>query len=232
MRDHPALSFPQSLLASPPCPPSFSSAGSQLTQAARAFAALTDPGDRNAEILQLGQQAGLVLTHGADDLDPHFANPEGSTTQCGQEVTRWLSDELAARVSILCTACEHAATALRDGPAEAPQDLIRVHHFDSTAAVREAANRDEIADEDVIVVPSEDVVGFVVVAYAVAITKSSGSLPHLPRPARDYAGGSYLDSVLIAEREARALGLPLRDVPPAADHTHLATRPYAGPATA
>ncbi|MFF4292137.1 hypothetical protein ACFY0N_00605 [Streptomyces vinaceus] len=242
MRDHQALSFTQHLLASPPCPPSYSTAG--LTRAAQAFAALTEPGDRNEEILRLGEQAGLVLTHGGDDFDPHFADPSGTTTRCGQDVTRWLSDELAAQVSILCPACEQAATEPRETPEPTPEpearrDLIRVHHFASTDAVREAANRDEIADEDVIVVPAEGVVGFVVVAYAVAITVNAGSLPHLHRPAREYAGGEWIESVTVAEREARALGLALRDerlagssVPRAANHDRLATRPYAGPATA
>ncbi|MFD6935254.1 hypothetical protein ACFWAP_03730 [Streptomyces goshikiensis] len=241
MRDHPALSAIQTLMASPPCPPSYSTAG--ITRAAQAFAALTDTGTRNAEIFQLGEQAGLVLAHGGDDFDPHFADPSGTTTRCGQDAARWLNEELAARVSVLCPACEESATGQAEAPEPTPEpegrrrrNLIHVHHFASTQAVREAANRNEIADEDVIVVPTEGVVGFVVVAYAVAITAKAGSLPHLHRPAREYAGGEWIESVMVAEREARALGLALRDerpaesdVPRAADHIHLATRPYAGP---
>ncbi|MFF4388563.1 hypothetical protein ACFY0G_17550 [Streptomyces sp. NPDC001552] len=115
----------------------------------------------------------------------------------------------------LAAASPLAAAALAFGDlveaTDARRDLIRVHHFDTSQAAREAADLDLIADEDVVVIPSEGVVGFMVVAYAAAVTEARGALFHLSKPARDYAGGAYIDSVLIAEREARALGLPLRD---------------------
>lgn len=91
---------------------------------------------------------------------------------------------------------------------------IRVHRFDSTEDVRAAANRDEIGDGDVFVVEPERVTGFLVVTLPVAITEERGSVLHLNRPAREYAAGEWVDSVVVAERESRALGFLLRDEDP------------------
>ncbi|MFD3609016.1 hypothetical protein ACFWXA_13245 [Streptomyces atroolivaceus] len=82
---------------------------SPLIAAARAFASFVEPGDRNAEIAQLGDRAGLVLVHSPDDFDPHFARPDKGMTVCAQQVYRVLNTEMAARVSVLCTACETTA---------------------------------------------------------------------------------------------------------------------------
>ncbi|MFC8887222.1 hypothetical protein ACFT54_09925 [Streptomyces cinereoruber] len=84
-------------------------------RAARDFTATVTASDgRNAEIRALADAAGLALVHGGDDFDPHFARPDAGTTQCAQEVTRWLPEELAARVSLLCPTCERAARLRRD----------------------------------------------------------------------------------------------------------------------
>ncbi|MET9321949.1 hypothetical protein ABZX75_17405 [Streptomyces sp. NPDC003038] len=88
---------------------------------------------------------------------------------------------------------------------------IRVHHFGTTQAAREAADRDEIADGDVIVVDAEQVVGFLVIAFPAAITDERGTFPHLTKPGRDYMGEDYMDSMVVAEREARARGFLIRD---------------------
>ncbi|MFD4315029.1 hypothetical protein [Streptomyces sp. NPDC058548] len=104
MTDHPALSHTNTLWADTP-----------LTRAALALGDVSQPSDRNAEIIRLGERAGLLLVHGGDDFDPHFADPDSSTTRCGQDVTRWLNDELTARISVLCGACEKAATEPTEG---------------------------------------------------------------------------------------------------------------------
>ncbi|MGA5497752.1 hypothetical protein ACPCSP_25650 [Streptomyces cinereoruber] len=83
--------------------------------AARDFAdSIASREDRNTEIRALADAAGLALAHGWDDLDPHFAHPDAGETMCDRAVTRWLSEELAARVSILCPKCERAARLRRD----------------------------------------------------------------------------------------------------------------------
>lgn len=94
---------------------------------------------------------------------------------------------------------------------DARRAAIQVRYFETTQAAREAADRDEIADGDVIVVEAEKVVGFLVVAHPVALTDERGTFPHLSKPGRDYADGDYIDSVVVAEGEARARGFLLRD---------------------
>ncbi|MFF2940224.1 hypothetical protein ACFVSQ_10315 [Streptomyces niveus] len=108
-----------------------------------------------------------------------------------------------------------AAAALAFGNLVAETDsrraAIRVHHFETTQDAREAAYRDEIADGEVIVVDAEQVVGFLVVALPAALTEERGTFPHLTKPGRDYMDGDYMDSLVVAEREARARGFLLRD---------------------
>ncbi|WP_228980200.1 hypothetical protein [Streptomyces sp. DH12] len=108
-----------------------------------------------------------------------------------------------------------AAAALAFGDLVADTDsrraAIPVHHFETTQAAREAADRDEIADGDVIVIDAEQVVGFLVIAFPTALTEERGTFPHLTKPGRDYMSGEYMDSVVVAEREARARGFLLRD---------------------
>ncbi|WP_434593344.1 hypothetical protein [Streptomyces sp. A5-4] len=91
---------------------------------------------------------------------------------------------------------------------------IRVHRFDSTEDAKAAAGRDELSDGDVIVVESERVTGFMVVVLPAAVTEERGALYRLSSPAHDYAGGSYIDSAVVAEREGRALGFLLHDETP------------------
>ncbi|MGW6391164.1 hypothetical protein ACWFR1_11805 [Streptomyces sp. NPDC055103] len=88
---------------------------------------------------------------------------------------------------------------------------IQVHHFETTQAAREATDRDELADGDVIVVDAEQVVGFLVVVTPAALTEERGTFAHLTKSGRDYMEGEYTDSVVVAEREARARGFLLRD---------------------
>ncbi|MBA0053474.1 hypothetical protein E0L36_22120 [Streptomyces sp. AJS327] len=87
---------------------------------------------------------------------------------------------------------------------------LKIHRFDSTAEARAACDRDEIADGDVLVVDSEQVVGFLVVAFPAAITEERGTFGQLPTPAHEYADGSYADSAHLAEYQARVLGAPVR----------------------
>ncbi|MFE6021625.1 hypothetical protein ACFQ6O_34495 [Streptomyces sp. NPDC056441] len=89
-----------------------------------------------------------------------------------------------------------------------------VHRFDSTADAYAAADRQEVADGDVLVVESERVVAFVVVILAVAITEEHGALrpyANLGKPAREYGEGVYTRSVDLGEKIADELGFPLAD---------------------
>ncbi|MFD3844741.1 hypothetical protein ACFWVB_02475 [Streptomyces microflavus] len=97
---------------------------------------------------------------------------------------------------------------------DARRAAIHVHHFESTAAASDAADHDEMANGDVFVVESEKVVGFIVVICPAILTEERGTLPHLPSPGREYMEGEYTDSVVVAEREARARGFLLRDEDP------------------
>ncbi|GAA2948562.1 hypothetical protein ACFPN0_15040 [Kitasatospora cinereorecta] len=110
-----------------------------------------------------------------------------------------------------------AALALGDLVQETHQRRaeIRVHSFDSTEDVRAAANRDELGDGDVFVVELEKVTGFLAVTILAAITVERGAVLHLNRPAHEYAGGEWIDSAVVAEREARNRGFLLRDESPA-----------------
>lgn len=94
---------------------------------------------------------------------------------------------------------------------DARRDAIPVHRFATTLDAKAAADRDEIADGDVVVVEPEGVVGFLIIAYSCALTEERGALPYLTKPGRDYMNGQYVNSVVVAEREARALGFLLRD---------------------
>lgn len=95
-----------------------------------------------------------------------------------------------------------------------PDDGPQVHRFDSTAEADAAADREEIADGDVVVVESERAVGFVVVVMPVAITEEHGAFRRyagLGKPAREYSNGDYVRSVDLAEKIATDLGFPLAD---------------------
>lgn len=94
---------------------------------------------------------------------------------------------------------------------DARRAAIEVRTFDTTEAARAAIDRDELPDGGVFVVDSENVVGFVVVTFPAVLTEERGLFPHLPKPGRDYMDGDYIDSVVVAEGEARARGFLLRD---------------------
>ncbi|MFE4796199.1 hypothetical protein ACFRFL_14045 [Streptomyces sp. NPDC056708] len=94
---------------------------------------------------------------------------------------------------------------------DARRDAITVHRFHTTLAVRTAAALDELGDGDVFVVEAEGVTGFIVGTVPAAVTEQRGELPHLTSPGREFAGGLFVDSVVVAEREARGLGLAIRD---------------------
>ncbi|MFD9422247.1 MULTISPECIES: hypothetical protein [unclassified Streptomyces] len=94
---------------------------------------------------------------------------------------------------------------------DARRAAIQVRTFDSTEAVRQAVARDELTDGSVFVVDSEKVVGFVVVVFEAALTEECGPFDHLSEPGREYADGEYVDSVVVAEGEARIRGFLLRD---------------------
>ncbi|MEU1180594.1 hypothetical protein ABZ464_23630 [Streptomyces sp. NPDC005820] len=104
--------------------------------------------------------------------------------------------------------------------AAAEEAKPKVWHFASTADVRAAADQEQVADGDVVVVESEQVVGFVAVVWAVAITEQYGAFhaySKLGKPAREYCKGAYTRSVDLAEQVAIDLGYKLAD--PAAAQT-------------
>lgn len=100
----------------------------------------------------------------------------------------------------------------------------KVWHFASSADAYAAADREQVADGDVLVVESERIVGFVVVIRPVAITEQHGAFnryANLGRPAREYAEGSWTRSVERAEQVAIELGYSLAD-PAAAQAARIA----------
>ncbi|MFB0617266.1 hypothetical protein [Streptomyces sp. AGS-58] len=103
-------------------------------------------------------------------------------------------------------------------------------HFASSADALAAVDQDQVADRDVLVIESERVVGFVVVAMPVAITEQHGALRRyaaLGRPAREYCDGAYTASVDVAEQAAMEQGCALAD-PAAAQAARIAAgRPVA-----
>lgn len=94
---------------------------------------------------------------------------------------------------------------------DARRAAIEVHTFDTSEDACQAIDGDELPDGSVFVVDSERIVGFVVAIRPAVLTEERGPFPHLPRPGRDYMDGDYMDSVVVAEREARARGFLLRD---------------------
>lgn len=126
-----------------------------------------------------------------------------------------MTDTARTQAETMAAASPLAAAALAFGDlvetVDARRDTIPVHRLDTTATVREATDRGHLADGDVFVVEPEGVTGFIAVHVPAAITEQRGDLPHLTHPARDYADGRYADSIHVATRQARALGLPLRD---------------------
>ncbi|MEU7323363.1 hypothetical protein ABZ682_22850 [Streptomyces griseoviridis] len=116
----------------------------QLLTAARAFAEGIDPGDRNAEINRLANEAGVVLVHACADFDPHFAVADDPTTMCELDIDRLLTGKQKAQISVLCRACEKTGqmraeirktTATRD-------TLLAMRLKSSTAAARVRTNPD------------------------------------------------------------------------------------------
>lgn len=61
-----------------------------------------------------------------------------------------------------------------------------------------------------LVVDSEGVVGFLVVALPAAITEERGEFGQLPSPAHESTDGSYADCAHLAEYQAHVLGAPVR----------------------
>ncbi|WP_439082110.1 hypothetical protein [Streptomyces sp. WL006] len=94
---------------------------------------------------------------------------------------------------------------------DARRAAIEVRAFDTSEDARQAIDQDELPSGSVFVVDSENVVGFMVAIFPAALTEERGPFPHLPGPGRDYMDGDYMDSVVVAEREARARGFLLRD---------------------
>ncbi|WP_019061742.1 hypothetical protein [Streptomyces prunicolor] len=98
--------------------------------------------------------------------------------------------------------------------AAAKEAKPKVWHFASSADVCAAVDREHVADGNVVVVESERIVGFVVVAWPVAITEQFGAFhaySKLGKPAREYCKGDYIPSVDRAEQVAIELGYKLAD---------------------
>ncbi|MGW4731791.1 hypothetical protein ACWEQC_21955 [Streptomyces shenzhenensis] len=108
--------------------------------------------------------------------------------------------------------------------AAAEETKPKVWHFASTADARAAADQEQVADGDVVVVESERAVGFVVVIGPVAITEQHGAFDaysKLGKPAREYCKGVYTPSAERAEQVAIELGYKLAD-PSAAQTARIA----------
>ncbi|WP_019548591.1 hypothetical protein [Streptomyces sulphureus] len=185
--------------------------------AAAAFAVGTaaEPGERHAEIADLAQRAEAQLVHAPEEFRPHYALL-ANTTLCGLGIDRWLTSEQAARVSVLCKACETAAqdiAASREAQAakdKAPVTDPQVHRFDSTGdAYGETQWNGEIRDGDVLVIESEGVVGILRRAWPAALTEQHGELHTLTAPAAEIDDAKYAASVATAAEAARQLGLAL-----------------------
>ena len=85
--------------------------------------------------------------------------------------------------------------------------------FDSTWKAYSAAQSDDMKDGDILIIPSEGVVGIANSAWPMAITKEHGQLHCL---GDDYAwedveGGKFLKSVERAKEIARGMGAEVRD---------------------
>ncbi|MEU0627727.1 hypothetical protein [Streptomyces sp. NPDC005989] len=120
----------------------------------------------------------------------------------------------AASVDVAEEIAAGLGLALDPTHAARPDDGPAVHRFDSTADAYTAADRQEVADGDVLVVESERVVAFAIVTIPVAITEEHGILrryANLGKPARQYSEGVYTRSVDLAEEIADELGFPLAD---------------------
>jgi hypothetical protein len=101
-----------------------------------------------------------------------------------------------------------------------------VHHFsDTTTAYNHTQCRYDIADGDVLVIESEQVVGFLRSAWPAAITAEHGELHTIAGDPRTLDDGQYAAAVDDAQHLARELGFPLAETveeQPAADETEAA----------
>lgn len=198
-----------------------------LTTAARALADSIEPGQRNAEIVNLGAEAGLILVHSSNDFDPHYADPAAVIALCRQPIERELDAERMARISVVCGECETAARAIAgaraaaEAAAKTPVTGPRVHRFDSTHEAYNATQwNDEIRDGDVLVIAPEKVVGILNEAWPFALTVRHGELHTLSVPVGDVNDGKYAESARVAAEQARALNAALRgDHDPGAEPT-------------
>ncbi|WP_228994715.1 hypothetical protein [Streptomyces sp. DH8] len=94
---------------------------------------------------------------------------------------------------------------------DARRAAIEVRTFATSEDANQAIDQGDLPNGSVFVVDSERIVGFVVIICPAALTEEHGPFPHLPGSGRDYMNGDYVDSVVVAEREARARGFLLRD---------------------
>lgn len=83
---------------------------------------------------------------------------------------------------------------------------MRIHTFDNTTDAYDATQTDEsISDGDVLVVAPENVVGFLLEAWPVAVTKECGQFHRLSDPTTPPEG--YEAAVVDARDIARVVGL-------------------------
>ncbi|WP_326604279.1 hypothetical protein [Streptomyces sp. NBC_01800] len=88
---------------------------------------------------------------------------------------------------------------------------LPVHRFGDTWEAYDATQcRDDIADGHVLVIESEQVVGFLVDAWPVAITEEHGQFHGLTARVSEFREGRYLASAARAAELAGELGFPLR----------------------
>jgi hypothetical protein len=88
---------------------------------------------------------------------------------------------------------------------------LSVHRFGDTWEAYDATQcRDDIADGDVLVIESEQVVGFLVEAWPVAITEAHGQFHRLTAPVGEFRDGRYAASAERATELAGELGFPVR----------------------
>ncbi|WP_406515581.1 hypothetical protein OH809_24955 [Streptomyces sp. NBC_00873] len=110
-------------------------------------------------------------------------------------------------------ACELAEIDAHDAElaAEDAAQPKAVHRFGDTWEAYDATQcRDDIADGDVLVIESEQVVGFLVEAWPVAITEAHGEFHRLTASVQEFKDGRYVASAERAAELAGELGFPMR----------------------
>jgi len=91
--------------------------------------------------------------------------------------------------------------------------MVNVHYFLSSGEAYDASQCDEnIRNGDVLVIKEEEVVGWLLDAWPVAITREHGEfhLPAVGKDPREFDNGKWVESISKAEQTAKELGYDIR----------------------